>query len=150
MITKIQKRASIIQHNKLEKAYQKMQALIAALNKKDIPEDISKKINQEIEGINRSTETDKKLVQAINKSYKAILKIVRKKLGLLPKHHQRNIWLTIGSSTFSGALAPILSADGQLAPIILGVVVALVLPVGFVIGTLSDKKTAKEGKQLDV
>lgn len=144
MIENLKNRTELSQNKKYEKASSKMQDLIAALNKKEISDEIIRVINEDIKTLNLFVGTDKQLIKLTKKTISKILKLVDTKLKLVAKHHYRNVGMIIGM--FFGPIVT-LPFDG-FGYNGLGLVFGMFF--GIAIGTNLDKKAAKEGKQLDV
>lgn len=132
------------QNKKYVKASSKMQDLIVALNKKEIPEEIISTINKDIKTLNLFVGTDKQIIKLTKKTTAKILKFVDTKLKLVSKHHYRNVGMIMGM-----LFGPIVTLpfDGFGYS---GVGMVFGMAIGIAIGTNLDKKAAKEGKQLDV
>ena len=143
-IKKIKRREELSQNKKYVKAYRRMEDLITAINKKEIPDEYISIINEDIDSLNSFSGTEKELVKRIKKTTSKTIKFVGDKLKLVSKHCYRSVGLVMGM-----LFGPIftLSFDG-LGYNGLGMVLGMF--VGIVIGTKLDDKAAKEGKQLDV
>ena len=144
MIENLKNRAELSQNKKYVKASSKMQELIIALNKKEIPEEFIGTINEDIKKLNSFFGTDKQVIKLLKKTTAKILKFVDTKLKLVSKHHYRSIGMVMGM-----LFGPIVTLpfDG-LGYSGLGMILGMV--VGIAIGTNLDTKAAKEGKQLDL
>jgi len=117
------------------------------LNKKEIPNEISIEINKEIKSIESFTGTAKELKKAMNKSIRKILNLVIKKLGIVPKHYYRNLWMALGMSIFGSSLGVVWFAVTK-NPAFIAIGLPLGIPIGLAIGSQMDKKAEKENKQL--
>ncbi len=144
-IEELKIRKSIEDNKRLFKAYKKMQTLIEAVNKKDIPEKAINSISKDIILLNDFIGTDKELTKSINKTYSKILKFVENELKLLPKNYYRNLWMVLGM-IFGVALGSTFSSffDNSIG---LGIPIGMVL--GLALGSKLDKNTKDDGKQLD-
>lgn len=136
-------------NKKLEKAHKCLQGLIDALNKKDLPTDISTKINRDIDTINAFSGTDKELTKAMSIAKKTILKEVMQKLKLVPKNHYRNMWMALGMSVFGIPMGVTFSVSLKNYGFI-GIGLPIGMAIGIALGTGMDKKAEKEGRRLDV
>lgn len=148
-IIELKKRAFTDQNKKLTKAYQRMQSLITALNKKEIPKEISTLINQDIEAINSFIGVDKDLKKTINKTYSKTISLIEQKLKLVCRNHYRTLWLALGMSGFGIPMGVAFSAAlDNYAFIGIGIPIGMV--IGMALGAEMDKKAEKEGRQLDI
>ncbi|MFT5748922.1 MAG: hypothetical protein ACI93S_000169 [Ancylomarina sp.] len=123
------------------KAYKRMQALIDALSKREIPSEILNTINLDIQTINKFSGTQTELRKCLRKSYSKSLKLLEKELGWVTKDHYRNLWMSIGVAL---GVAFSASFDNNGMGLIIG------LAVGITVGMSLDKKAAQSGKQLDL
>lgn len=131
------------------KAIDKLNALIMALNKKEMPDDLTDHINKEIKRINQLLENEMIKAKEINKVYQKILKLVREKTGFVPKNYYKNLWMVLGLAVFGAPLGIVFSMIIRGDAALMGIYIGLGLPLGLVIGGGLDKKAAREGKQLD-
>ena len=143
-IKEIKRREELSQNKKYVKAYKRMENLITAINKKEIPDEFISIINEDINTLNSFSGTEKQLIKSIKKTTSKTLKFIEKRLKLVSKHYYRSVGLVMGM-----LFGPIftLSFDG-LGYNGLGMVLGMV--VGISVGTSLDAKAAKEGRQLDV
>ena len=148
IIEKLEIRNTIDQDKKLAKAFQKMQNLIEALNKKETPEEVASVINKDIRMLNAFSGTNKEIRKVLSKTQSKILKLLEKELKWVPKNHYRNTWLALGMAAFGIPLGAAFSAAGNSAGIGIGIPIGMV--IGMAIGSQMDKKAEKEGKQLDI
>ncbi len=148
-IEKLKKRQIGEPNKKLLKEYQKMEDLIDALGKKEIPEELLTVINDDIKLVNSFPGTDKELTKTLRKTHSKILKFVEKELKLVAKNHYRTLWLAIGISVFGISMGTVFSAVlGNTGYIGMGIPIGMV--IGLVIGANKDKYAEKERKQLDL
>ena len=144
MIEKLKNRAELSQNKKYVKVSSKMQDLIVALNKKEIPDEFISVINDDIKNLNSFFGTDKQLIKLTKKTTAKILKFVDTKLKLVSKHHYRNVGMIMGM-LFGPIVTLPFDGFGYSG---LGMILGMAIGIG--IGTNLDTKAAKEGKQLDV
>ena len=149
-IESLKRRKGTEKNKKINNAYDKMQRLIEALDKKDIPSDVLTTINEHIESINSFNGTEKELTKIVNKTYKHVLNFIEKDLNLVPKNHFRALWILYGSlagvvltSIFTNFY--FVNLDG-LAISILPIAVA----VGIIFGTVMDNNARKKDRQIDL
>ena len=144
-IESIQRRKGTEKNKKINKAYNDMQSLIEALDKKDIPADELISINEHIVLINSFDGTEKELVKSLKKTYGYVLTFIEKNLKLVPKHHFLALWMLYGSLLGVVLTSIFISSDG-LASLILPMGMA----AGIVIGSGMDNNAKKEGLQIEL
>lgn len=133
---------------RLQKAHKLMENLIAALNKKEVPEIVAEEINIAVANLNASAGTEKEFMRELNNAYNRILKLLQEKLNWVPKNFYQNQWMALGMSVFGLPLgvAMGLALDNM-------AFMAVFLPIGMVIGMSvgsgMDKKAAEEGRVLE-
>ena len=133
---------------KLEKAINKMQRLINALNKRGIPQDLTEQIDNEIKRLNRLAGNEKNTRRAINKAYTKTLKLLESELKLVTKNYYRNLWMSLGM-VFGIPFGTVFSsATGNYG--FIGIGLPIGMAIGIAYGTSLDKKAEKEGRQLDL
>jgi len=140
-IEKLKDIEGIEENRRLLKAYKRMQALIEVLTPREIPEEILKTINVDIQKINNLSGTQVELRKCLIKSYSQTLRLLEKHLGWVTKDHYRNLWMSIGLA-LGVAFSASLHNNG------IGLIIGLV--VGMTVGINLDKKAAQSGKQLDL
>jgi len=140
-IEKLRHIEGIEDNKRLCKAYKRMQALIDALSKREVPNEMLNTINLDIQTINKFSGTQTELRKCLRKSYSKSLKLLEKELGWVTKDHYRNLWMSIGVAL---GVAFSASFDNNGIGLIIG------LAVGITVGINLDKKAASEGKQLDL
>jgi hypothetical protein len=134
---------------RLQKAHQQVTGLIAALDKREVPQDITEEINIIIANLNAGTGDEKQFARELNQAYQHILKLVQEKLNWVPKDFYRNQWMALGLSVFGLPLGVVmgLALDDM-------TYMAVFFPLGMVfgmgIGAGLDKKAVEEGRVLDI
>ena len=141
-IQELNKRPNIEQNIKLKRVFIQFEKLIFELKTKEIPEEIVKFINNNIEEINSFSTSDKELKKQIKKTQTRILKLIEKELHLVTKNHYRNTWFILGML--------IGVALGSANTSLLAVGIPLGFTIGIAIGTSKDKKAKDNGLQLDI
>lgn len=137
------------EHKSLQAAAAKLERLISELNKKSIPEPLTKKINLSLEGIGAFQGSHQAVAGLIRKVYRQLLTLVRKELGLVPKYYYRSIYLSIGIAAFGlpvGLLISVLIKNFAF----IGIGLPVGLTTGMAIGNAMDAKAQKENKQLNI
>ncbi|HEY0896655.1 MAG TPA: hypothetical protein VGE15_08915 [Sphingobacteriaceae bacterium] len=149
MITKPQLSQSLARNKKLVPIALKLDTLIDALNERPVPSGLTDQINNRIRSIDAADGSATVLVREMTSVYKEILKLIEKELGLITKHHHRNIWLALGMSTFgvpAGLIFSIITGNYGLFSIGL----PIGMGAGVALGTALDRKAATEGRQLNI
>lgn len=137
-----------MEQQKLNKRYIYFKKIINELNKNEIPSEIVSSVNQDIDKINYSSDSNKKLSKQLRKSQMRILNLVEKEFKLVPKNFYRNRWLAIGISVFGISFGTAFGAIlGNMTYVGIGIPIGMV--IGIAIGTEMGKKASKNGKQLD-
>lgn len=148
-IDKLKEREDLAQNKKLEKAYQDLDGLIGALNKKEVPTDLSASINQDIGLINTFSGTEGELTKALKNTNAKIRKVVAKELKLVAQGHYRNLWMILGMSAFGIPMGVVFSTSlGNFA--FLGLGLPIGMGIGIALGVGMDKKAENDGRQLDI
>ena len=137
------------ENTRLQKAHQQMTGLIAALNKREVPQDIVNEVDITIANLNAFTGDEKQFARELNQAYQRILKLVQEKLNWVPKDFYRNQWMALGLSVFGVPMGVALGyALDNMA------FMAAFFPLGMImgmgVGSSMDKKAAEEGRVLDV
>lgn len=140
-IEKLRNIEGLDEDKRLLKAYKRMKALIEALTTREIPAEILKTINTDIQKINNFSGTQVELRKCLRKSYSQTIRLLEKKLGWVIRDHYRNLWMSIGVAL---GVAFSASFDNDGIGLVLG------LAVGIAVGINLDKKAVAEGKQLDL
>ena len=149
MIIKPQISTEKNQDKKLSTAHSKLDALVDALNRRQIPPALSEEINGKISAINSLQGFSDTLTKEINSTYTEILKLIEKELQLVTKHHHRNLWMVVGMSAFGLPVGIVFSMlVGNYAFMSMGLPIGM--GIGVAVGTSIDRKAATEGRQLDL
>ena len=143
-IEKLEIRNRIELNTKLIKAYHKMQGLIEALSKKEIPSEILSSINADIKSLNSFSGTEKELTKILRKTYSKILAFVEKELKFVAKRHFLSLWMVFG--LLAGVVfSSVFDNFG-----FMGMGISIGMLIGIIVGTNLDKKAEEEGKQLEL
>ena len=79
-------RPNLDQDKKLEKKFNYFKSLIDELTVRELPSEIVHSINQDIEAINSFSGSNKEIRKQIRRSQSNILKLLEKKLKIVPKN----------------------------------------------------------------
>lgn len=147
-IEKLKVKLGNIKVVKLIKAYDKMQNLLTALSKRELPISVLNIINKEIKDLNAFIGSDSKKTKALKKANARIIKLLEKELKLVAKNYYRNLWMVLGM-TFGIPFGTVFSsALNNYSFIGVGMPIGMVL--GMAYGAKLDKKAEEEGRQLDI
>mgnify|MGYP006906381015 CR=1 FL=1 len=148
---KIQRLPDVQVSKRLAKAYEKLEGLIEALGKIELPADQEADINERIDLINSFEGTNRELIKMLKKTRSDIVKVIEKELNYVPKNHYQTQWMVFGmmagllmSSVFGGLGFGVGSSGG------VGIGLAVGMAIGITLGAAMDKRVEKEGRQLDV
>jgi len=134
---------------KLFNTFNQFENVLVELKRKELPKEIIVSINNSIDAINSFTGTDKDFIKKIRKTQSSIIKLIEKKLKIVPKNHYRNTWLVVGMAGFGLPIGLAIGASlGNNG--LLGIGLPIGMIIGMVVGTSMDKKAFKEGRQLDL
>jgi hypothetical protein len=148
-LSELKQRSEVKGNGKLAAAYAQFEKLLNELAKKGLPDEIIPSINEAIDALNSITESGKTLKHQIRKKQSAIIKLVEKRLKIVPKNYYRNLWLSFGMAAFGIPLGVAfgVSLDNMA---LLGIGIPIGLAIGIGVGTAMDQKAAQEGRQLDI
>jgi len=147
MINELKPRTQI-DHKRLRKAYALFGRLLSELRKKELPEDLVRDINRDIDKLNAIPVADKDFKKQLMRTQATLLDHLEKELKIVTKNNYRNRWTGIGIALGVPFGVAFGTALGNMAFIGIGIPIGLAIGVG--IGTDMDKKAAKEGRQLDI
>ena len=137
------------QSRKLKYKYNEFGLLIDLLRLRDLPSESASSMNQDIEGINSLSGSNKELLKQVRSAELRILKLIETEQKLVPKNTYRNRWMAIGMSVFGVPLGVGFGAGlGNMAFLAIGI--PLGMAIGIAIGAGMDKKALEEGRQLDI
>lgn len=129
---------------KIRNQYILLEKLLLELEQKQLPEEVVQEINQEIAQVNCSPLS----VKTISSARARTLRLLEKKLEMVPKHHYRNMWLALGIASFGIPLGTVFSISLDNYAFI-GVGLPIGLALGIAVGSSLDKKAQESGKQLE-
>lgn len=139
----------ITTNKKLNYAYSRFKTLLEELRKKELPSNIIESINQKINEINFSTNSDQKLRKLLSTKHTEILGLVQKELKLFPENHYTLLWMTVGMAVFGLPIGIIYGKIvGNMGLLALGLPFGL--GIGILVGMWFDNKIKKEGRQLSI
>jgi hypothetical protein len=134
---------------KTARRYQQLQNLMAELQQQSLPPDLIAQINPELLRVEQEPDASPKLKSVIYSRQTQILRLVEKKLKIVPKNYYRTLWIVLGMFIFGlpfGVLYGLLIKNTAM----LGIGLPIGMAIGVAVGAAMDKKAAKEGRQLDI
>lgn len=135
---------------KLIKAYNAIEQLIEALNKKEIPKNVLENINSKVKKINAYTGDYKRLTKLIKKSDKDIENLVETEFGWVKKSYYQGLWTVYGMLA-GGVFSTIFTQLGfEETWSSYGLAIPMGLIFGMLAGKNKDTQVAKDGLQLDI
>ena len=146
-VKQLHKRA--LSDKKIKQKYSYFEKLIEAISQKDLPDDITLKVNQEVELLNASKGTEKQLKEQLSKSKMKLYKLLEKEVKIVPRSFYSTKWLAIGMAGFGIPLGIIfgISMDNMS---LIGIGLPIGFTTGIAIGRRLDQKASDEGRQLDI
>lgn len=147
-ITELKQHTARENDAKFHPQYKNLQELLEVLRSRHLPDSLLKKINLEVEVLNAYTGTGKKFKKEIRRKQVSILKMLEKDAKLVVKDHYRNQWMALGMAVFGIPMGVAFSVSlGNYG--FIGIGLPIGLAIGMAVGADMDKKTAKEGRQLN-
>ena len=135
---------------KLLKAYNAIEQLIEALNKKEVSKNVLESINSKVKEINAFTGDHKSLTKLIKKTDKDIQDLVETEFGWVKKSYYQSLWMVYGM--LAGAVFS--TVFTQLGFVETWSSYGLAIPMGLIFGMLAgknkDTQAKKDGLQLDL
>lgn len=147
-ITNLEPRSSLENHARLYRQFQQLQRLLDELRRRELTDPVVLLINSEIEKVNSLPDSGTAWRRQIKRAQTNILRVVEKRMTLVPRHHYRNTWLAIGMAAFGIPLGVAFSSSIDNLSFI-GVGLPVGMAIGIAIGTGLDKKARQQGRQLD-
>lgn len=145
----LKQRQNLSRNIKLNEYYLQFDKLIDELLKKEIPDDVVRSINREIDQLNAIPDSDHHLKSQFKRAQKRIITMLEKELKIVPKNHYQNTWLAIGLSSFGIPLGVVFGILLENMAFI-GVGLPIGLAIGLAIGYGMDKNAVNKGRQLDI
>jgi hypothetical protein len=134
---------------KLHEIYALFKKLLIELEKRELPDEIIIVINTDIDEINSAATSGIELKKLIKLKLRRILKLLEKKLKLVPKNYYRSMWMVLGMVVYGLPIGTSFGISlGNMAFIGIGLPMGLAIGIG--VGDAMDKKAIKEGRQLDL
>lgn len=142
-------RQKIAENTKMANQYKQLEAMLNVLEARNLPQETTDFINQEIERLNAIADADKSFARTIKNTENKILRYVEKKHKIVPQKYYTKLWLVLGMSAFG---IPLGVAYGLVMKNmgLLGIGLPIGMGVGAAFGTYLDKKALNEGRQLDI
>jgi len=140
-------RNEIDENDKLCKAFDQFQEFILILNKRELPQEVTEKINDFVKEINECSASD--LKSQLRKSQAKVVQLLEKELKMVPINHHRKTWLAIGMAAIGIPIGVSFGISlGNMAFIGIGLPIGMAIGLG--VGTKMDKAAKAEGRQLEI
>lgn len=137
------------ENKRLQNAYQQMAKLMAALEKKEVPEGIQDEVIIKIANLNAFAGSEKEFARELEQAYNYLLRMLQEKMNWVPKDFYRNQWMALGMVVFGLPLGIALGiALDNMA--FMAAFMPIGLAIGMGLGAGMDKKAAEEGRVLDL
>ncbi|MBS1616696.1 MAG: hypothetical protein JST06_11335 [Bacteroidetes bacterium] len=148
-LIELKKAETLSQNNQLNERYNQLSFMLEELRLKSLPEEIISIINEKIDQVNNSPLEGKERCKLIRTQLWAIIRLVEKKLKIVPKNYYRNYWMLVGMSAFGIPLGVAFGTSLHNMGFI-GIGLPIGLAIGIAIGTGMDQKAQTEGRQLSI
>jgi hypothetical protein len=145
---KLIERPGIAGNVKAGKIYGQLGQLVHALEQKDLPTEVVTLIDNEVENLNSTSDSNKNFAASVKKTENKIVQLVEKKLKIVPRNYYKKLWFLLGMSAFGLPLGAAIGLSVENIGL-LGVGLPIGMGIGFVFGSSLDQKALKEGRQLD-
>lgn len=146
-ILPLQPRYSLEYRAGLYRRYRQLQRLLEELRGRPLSDPTILLINQEIDYLNTMPEAGLAWSRQLRRAQRAILRIIGRRMQLVPRHYYRKHWLRLGVIAFGLPLGLLLSSILDNINL-LGLGLALGMAVGFALGTRLDQQAGEHGRQL--
>jgi hypothetical protein len=131
------------------RSYRRLRTLLSALSERHLPDEVVGALNAEIDRLNSIAETGPVADRVVRRSFIRIVKVVSRKLNLVPQHYHRAVWIGNGIGVFGipfGVVGGVVVGSMTF----LAISIPLGVSLGMLIGTRMDRRAADEGRQLPV
>lgn len=145
---KLIERPGISENVKAGNIYGQLGQLLHALEQKELPNEVVGLIDNEIENLNSTSDSNKHFAASVKKTENKIVQLVEKKLKIVPRNYYKKLWFVLGMSAFGLPIGVAIGLSvGNLG--LLGIGFPIGMGIGFAVGSNLDQKALKEGRQLD-
>ena len=148
-LKKLIERPNIAGNSNILGVYGQFAELLDELEKRELPDEVTGFINQEIEKLNSVPDTAGNFVKTVRDTETRVVRLVEKKCKVVPRNYYRKLWFVVGMSVFGVPIGVTLgTAVGNLG--LLGIGLPIGMAIGLGVGTGLDRKALKEGRQLNI
>ncbi len=148
-ILTLEKRPGELTNKKIQLRYEQLESVLQTLREKELAAEIIEAVNAIITQVNASLAVEKTWGQQLNIARINILRMLEKKLKIVPKNYYRNLWMSMGMAAFGLPIGVAFGTSmGNMA--YLGIGLPIGMAVGIVVGMQMDKKAEAEGRQLEM
>lgn len=147
---KLNKSASAFSNPKHARSWGKLELLLQELEAHELNPAIDSRIEDLINQLNATFESDKEQIAAARTGLQGLLKQIEKDLKLVVKNHYRTQWLALGIAVFGIPIGVALSISlgGNMSFVGIGIPIGIAVGVG--IGASLDNQAKKENRQLNM
>ncbi len=148
-MTTLIERPNLAANSKAALIYNQFSSLLRALAERELPENVTAFIYQEVQLVNAMPDDAKGFTKTIKTAETKIVRLVEKQLKIVPRHYYRKLWLVLGMSSFGIGIGVMFGVSiGNMAMMGVGLPIGMAIGVG--IGTAMDNKALREGRQLNI
>lgn len=148
-IIELKERQDSSENIKLSRKYAQLGNFLKELKKKELPLTVIEAVNNDIEAINSTPQTESGLTKSVTQKQTKIIKLLEKELKIVPKNYYRNLWTALGMSVFGLPMGAALGLSiGNIG--LLGIGLPIGMLIGMLVGSQMDKKAFQEGRQLAI
>lgn len=148
-MTKLIERPNLVANSRIALLYNQLAAVLRALEERNLPDNITESINQDVQLLNGISDDAKGFAKAVKTAETKIVRLVEKQLKVVPQKYYRKLWLLLGMSSFGIPFGVVFGMSiGNIA--MMGIGLPIGMGIGAGIGTAMDNKALKEGRQLNV
>lgn len=147
-IMPLQPRYSLEYRAGLYRRFRQLQRLLEELRGRPLSDPTIMLINQEIELLNTMPESGLAWSRQLKRTRRNILRIISRRMQLVPRYYYRNTWLGLGMAAFGLPLGLLLASSfDSMHFMALGLSLGTI--VGYGLGVHLDQQAWEHGRQLD-
>ena len=125
-----------------------LESYLIELNKRELPQEVVNTINEDIDAINSIIDSNNVLRVQIRSRQLKIIRFLEKELKVIPKNYYRGVWLSLSMAIGLPMGVALGASAGNMGYMGIGMLFGMI--GGMAYGGNLDKKTFKEGRQLDI
>jgi len=150
IIIELKEKERVLTNTKLSQTYIRFKELLSELRIRELPHTVIERINQDVEELNLTFLNGDELRKLIERKQTKIIQMLEKELKIVPKNYYQNYWLAIGMTAFGLPIGVVygLCIMNNIGMLAIGLPIGM--GIGVCLGSWLDKKSFKEGRQLNV